>query len=100
MPQRADICDGNPKAELLSGMPISPPMSIESDDEPTIAAIADEFSVPVQEVSAIYTGERRRLERGARIKNFLTVLAIGNTRSILRDLGRTHDGRTHDYIAA
>jgi len=81
---------GIPRRNFCQACRSHPPMSIESDDEPTIAAIADEFSVPVQEVSAIYTGERRRLERGARIKNFLTVLAIGNTRSILRDLGRTH----------
>ena len=62
----------------------------DGDDAPIMAELAEQFSVPVQNVRAIYGKERRRLEAGARIHNFLTVLAIGNTRSILRSLSLEH----------
>ncbi|MGC2030153.1 MAG: DUF3562 domain-containing protein [Steroidobacteraceae bacterium] len=56
-----------------------------ADDEPIIAALAKQFSVSAQKVGPIYREERRRLESGARIQSFLNVLAIGRTRTILRN---------------
>ena len=55
-------------------------------DEPIIVALAEKFSVSVQNVKAIYGKERCRLESAARIQSYLDVLAIGRTRTILRDL--------------
>ena len=76
-------------------MTIEAPRSAHQDaDEPIIVALAEQFSVSVQNVRAIYGKERRRLESGARIQSFLDVLAIGNTRTILRKLELT-SGKLH-----
>jgi hypothetical protein len=63
-------------------------------DEPIIVALAEKFRVSAQKVKAIYGKERRRLESGARIQGFLDVLAIGSTRTILRNLEHT-SGELH-----
>ncbi len=50
-----------------------------------IAKLADELRVPVQIVGAIFESQFDRLAVQARITNFLVVLAMQNTRSILRE---------------
>ena len=57
----------------------------EANDERTIADPSQSFSVPFKNVQAIYREQMRRLADGARIRTFLSVLAMRRTRSILRD---------------
>lgn len=57
----------------------------EASDERIIADLSQSFSVPFKNVQAIYGEQLRRLAEGARIRTFLSVLAIRRTRSILRD---------------
>jgi hypothetical protein len=54
-------------------------------DERIIADLSQSFSVPSSKVQAIYREQLRRLAEGARIQSFLSVLAMGKTRSILRN---------------
>ncbi len=49
-----------------------------------IAALSQQFQVPLQDVSKVYRKQLERLSSEARIKGFLAVLAVRNTRSILR----------------
>ena len=57
----------------------------EASDERIIADLSQCFSVPFKNVQAIYREQLRRLAEGARIRTFLSVLAIRRTRRILRD---------------
>ena len=57
----------------------------EASDERIIADLSQSFSVPFKNVQAIYREQLRRLAEGARIRTFLSVLAMRRTRSILRD---------------
>ena len=54
----------------------------------TIRALSEKLQVPVYEIGKIYETEFDRLARGARIPTYLGVLALSNTRSILREGGR------------
>jgi hypothetical protein len=49
-----------------------------------IARLSHQLQVPLHEVSAIYGAQLERLAAGARIQNFLGVLALRNTRDVLR----------------
>jgi len=49
-----------------------------------IASLCAELKIPAHEVGAIYREELERLAAGARISAFLDILAMSNTRSILR----------------
>jgi hypothetical protein len=60
----------------------------DEDRARTIKALSDKLQVPMQEVGEIYGREFDRLARGARIPTFLSVLAMSNTRSILREGGK------------
>ena len=64
------------------------PSHIPTDHLGAIATLADELKVPVQEVGAIFESQFDRLAAQARITNFLVVLAMQNTRSILREGNR------------
>ena len=49
-----------------------------------IAALSDKLGVGAHEVTAVFRSELDRLAAGARITNFLIVLALSKTRSVLR----------------
>jgi hypothetical protein len=49
-----------------------------------IARLSHELQVPLQEVREIYGTQLERLGVDARVRNFLAVLALRNTRDILR----------------
>jgi hypothetical protein len=49
-----------------------------------IAAMSDKLGVSTSDVAAVFRSELDRLRAGARIKDFLIVLALGKTRTLLR----------------
>ena len=53
--------------------------------EKALQALAETFHVPEVKVFEVYESEYRRLAAESRITNFVSVLAMRNTRSILRD---------------
>lgn len=63
-----------------------PPQETEQDR--AIAQISDMLRLPVHEVGEVYKREFFRLAEQARIPNFLAVLAMRNTRSILLSADR------------
>ncbi len=52
-----------------------------------IAALSKQLHVPLHDVSRVYCKQLERLSSQARIKGFLGVLAVRNTKSILRRQG-------------
>ena len=66
-----------------------------SDEEyaHAIAALSDKLGVGTNEVAAVFRSELDRLTERARITNFLIVLALSKTRSILR--ARTGHAAAH-----
>ena len=54
-----------------------------------IGCLAEESQVPVDVVARLYKAERIRLEGGARITGFISILAIRNVRKLLRRSGDT-----------
>ncbi len=50
--------------------------------------LAFELNLPVDHVEKVYLTEMARIESGARIKTFLTVLTLGRVRSRLREIDR------------
>lgn len=58
-----------------------------------IAALSDKLGVGTTEVAAVFRSELDRLAERARITNFLIVLALSKTRSILR--ARTGHAAAH-----
>jgi hypothetical protein len=61
--------------------------SIEENDARAIAALSEKLKVPEEEVVKVFRIELDRLSVQARIPNFLSVLAIRNTKSILHRNG-------------
>lgn len=49
-----------------------------------VEALADQLHLPVEQVTRAYLCELARLESEARIKNFVSVLALGAVRTQLR----------------
>jgi hypothetical protein len=49
-----------------------------------IEAMSDKLGVSTNDVAAVFRSELDRLTAGARITDFLSVLALGKTRTILR----------------
>jgi len=49
-----------------------------------ISKLSDELHVPLHEVQGVYRAQLERLGADARIERFLGVLAMRNTRDILR----------------
>jgi hypothetical protein len=62
---------------------------LQNDHARAIATLSDKLHVPLHEVGEIYQKEFDRLAERARIPTFLVVLAMSNTRSILRRGGRS-----------
>jgi hypothetical protein len=50
-----------------------------------VEALADQLHLPVEQVERAYLRELARLESEARIKNFVSVVALGIVRTRLRD---------------
>jgi hypothetical protein len=67
-------------------MPQSIPSS-DDDAQRAIQALSEKLHVPELKVLEVYKTEYRRLSAQSRIATFVSVLAIRNTRSILRDSG-------------
>jgi hypothetical protein len=66
------------------------PESIPSEDDDAqraIHALSEKLDVPEFKVLEVYKTEYRRLSAQSRIATFVSVLAMRNTRSILRDAG-------------
>jgi hypothetical protein len=57
---------------------------IQDDDARAVAALSEKLNLPEREVVEIYRIEFDRLAEQARIPNFLSVLAMRNTKSILK----------------
>lgn len=57
--------------------------AMEESDVQAIAALSQKLKVPEEEVVKVFRIELDRLSVQARIPNFLSVLAMRNTRSIL-----------------
>jgi hypothetical protein len=57
--------------------------SAEGYDENAIAALSEKLHVSANDVVEIYKGEFTRLNAQARIKTYVGVLAMSNTKSIL-----------------
>jgi hypothetical protein len=74
----------------LSGIQMTESVSpLQNDHARAIATLSDKLHVPLHEVGEIYQKEFDRLAERARIPTFLVVLAMSNTRSILRRGGRS-----------
>jgi hypothetical protein len=67
-------------------MPESIPSS-DDDAQRAIQALSEKLHVPELKVLEVYKTEYRRLSAQSRIATFVSVLAIRNTRSILRESG-------------
>jgi uncharacterized protein (DUF2126 family) len=69
------------------------PESIPSEDDDAqraIQALSEKLNVPELKVLEVYKTEYRRLSAESRIETFVSVLALRNTRSILRDAHRVN----------
>jgi hypothetical protein len=51
--------------------------------------LASDLGLPAEQVEGVYLSEMARIESGARIKTFLTVLTVGSVRSRLHRHGHT-----------
>lgn len=58
--------------------------ALRPDQQQAVAALADEFRMPLADVAALYEAERAWLVAGARITTFLHIFAIRNVQEILR----------------
>jgi hypothetical protein len=73
------------RTEVLK-MPESIPNS-DDDAQRAIQALSEQLDVPELKVLEVYITEYRRLSAQSRIATFVSVLAMRNTRSILRGAG-------------
>ena len=49
-----------------------------------VATLAEEFSCPISEVERMLTAAADQLEQGARVKEFISVLAVKEVKGLLR----------------
>ena len=70
-------------------MPESIPGS-DDDAQRAIHALSEKLDVPEMKVLEVHKTEYRRLSAQSRIATFVSVLAIRNTRSILRESGQAN----------
>jgi uncharacterized protein (DUF2126 family) len=64
--------------------------SADDDARRAIQALSEKLDVPELKVLEVYKTEYHRLSAQSRIPTFVSVLAMRNTRSILRDSGRVN----------
>jgi hypothetical protein len=62
----------------------------DDDAQRAIQALSEQLDVPELKVLEVYKTEYSRLSAQSRIATFVSVLAMRNTRSILRDSGRVN----------
>jgi len=62
-----------------------------------IAALSERLSVPLQQVEEVYQREFSKLAAQARVQSFLGILALRQTRAILRERARC---ASHEAAAA
>jgi hypothetical protein len=61
-------------------------------DEHTIRLLTQSTGASVDEVQALFARELKRLEVGARVRSYLTVLAVASVRVLLRRKGAALSG--------
>lgn len=76
--QSASSFDGNGAIDLTETE--LPP---EKEHVQAIAALSEKLGVDMKDVAKVYRAEFEKLAAGARVTNFLIVLALNRTRSIL-----------------
>ena len=64
--------------------------SSDDDARRAIQALSEKLDVPELKVLEVYKTEYSRLSAESRIATFVSVLAMRNTRSILRDSGQVN----------
>lgn len=64
-------------------------LSLAKEHHHAIATLAEKLGVAIRDVATVYTAEFTKLAAGARVTNFLIVLALSRTRSILAARART-----------
>ena len=64
--------------------------SSDEDAQRAIQALSEKLHVPELKVLEVYKTEYRRLSAESRIATFVSVLAMRNTRTILRDAAQTN----------
>jgi hypothetical protein len=77
-----DTIDSQP-IDITRGDGMTEPTS-DIDDPPGIQALSEKLNVPELKIIEVYKTEYRRLAAESRIATFISVLAMRNTRSILR----------------
>ncbi len=65
-------------------------LPLEKEHVQAIQALSEKLGVGMKDVAKVYKAEFEKLAAGARVTNFLIVLALNRTRSIL---GSAHRGR-------
>ena len=75
---------------------VSRPIESPVEQERVIAMLAAEMEASAFEVGEVFLGQLARLSKEARIRDFLAVLAIRNTRAILRSGGRRARSGMHN----
>jgi hypothetical protein len=76
--QPSSSLDGDGRTDLTdTGLPL------EDENVQAIAALSEKLGVGVKEVAKVYKEEFDKLAARARVPNFLSVLALNRTRSIL-----------------
>jgi hypothetical protein len=76
--QSASSFDGNGRIDLAETE-----LPSEKEHAQAIAALSEKLGVGMKDVAKVYRAEFEKLAAGARVTNFLTVLALNRTRSIL-----------------
>lgn len=76
-------------ALAMSEQPINRP----ADADAEIEILARETDMPLEFVEEIYTNERAKLERTARIKTYVPVLIHRHVKALLREQSRRDAGR-------
>jgi len=75
---------------------VSRPIESAIEQERVIAMLCAEVEASASEVGQVFRGQLARLTEEARVRDFLAVLAIRNTRAILRSGGRRARSGMHN----
>ena len=67
---------------------VLPERKVAGPHRAVVDSLAHDLGLPVEHVEDVYLAEMARIETGARIKTFVTVLAVGRVRARLRRPGR------------
>lgn len=62
--------------------------STSDDHRATVDSLARDLGLPFDQVETIYLAEKARIESGARIKTYVTVLTVGRVRNRLHGRGQ------------